>query len=784
METKSTIIYRRFSNNMSKKKARKTSKKILLVLTVLTMIFSSFSTVFATGFGVGPPDGMVGDGPAYGTVQGNDTLFWVLTNDRPIWFFLGLSANFNGYKANGTAWRDQQGCFGGKGSNELVFWSHLIKVTDRAPMKFSSLDKFMKFSLDAENYNKCKGSDYTIIFANYVFYKSDAQLVSLLGTSAARGGYRTKAFASDHDLQLLSTAQKKLVTDFLNTNKHNQAYTSNGGKGYWLKKGITHNTDPVTANKYPRLIQICQNQLVEYPDPVYKPCVSGGRTYSHGQKIYGSWKNSASDDMRVRGIYSYQTQIDPVVPSQINQLDQEQLNEWKRTHKSQSLSPNFIRTAYATELDKIINEGLLDKIETLNPDAALQLFRSVKSRLETAKSKTKINQELELSSDNQKGFARGGAFTMSTRVKEVELQGQIGIQTRSVQKCVERKVDKVQPGLPYNAKHCSKKGAGNTCIITDTIGEWQSAGTEKRVKPSSNDILEVSYLSNGNPIPYSSRQFIHARCNQDGVQEIVESIGGSMMSNTVISSSGRSKLYNNAIQKPITGSAANRLFFYSADCSQLIKCTPDKTKAPSGSDARNNVRTAGKTDDLYGAQSGGKNTSIFQFFRDGQDHKIRNDVWVPTSNASNFNPSAKAKLTDVFLGSDGTPKNDGELLTVSKPKIDANKDSKTTTGELNETIIAGRWASEKNKPVELRHQYYYEPSISSVIIRTVNSQGVTKSITVNEPIVSVCSPAYNQDTEINSYSVNLPLHKFYTGEDLAVGGTVPLRVYFVKASAE
>ena len=537
------------------------------------------------------------------------------------------------------------------------------------PYKSSKAFQIPAYHTPSSYYNLCMNSDW-VVLASYTNPKPKWSTWGATGRTTgdprctdAEDRAKTNSCAGTIPLTLNSFSQLK-------------------GAGYWptLETYIKKNNlvgrnvvmfcsaliekDPVPPPK-PPVDDVVIAPPPAPPKPKKHPSVPDQRcTVS---KQYTAWRNATSaQSFSFREIYSYNIQIDPVQMKDYNVLTREQRQEWDRTHHSQtnpSTSPYVFKTEYGKLLDKYNSDGTLRRLKNSTYSQSKALYDSVRRSLEDAIRKDErmfANNEitLSLSEANQLGLSRGGAFTVSRNVKYATISVGLGEkQTRTVQNCTLQRQAATFNTAEYYTDKCDVI-RGNVCTIYYNVRQWVNAGTEERQNTSKTNLTIVQ---DRNFRVHDSYQIINVICNTDALREILDNINGVVIEDRGHSLFARTPIVKNAKANFLNSRNMTLGLFYFGKCDSNILCTADPAQSLSASDGKNNEQDKNafvdsEGESYYGAQSGGENTNFFQFFRDGQNNEVRNDVWHMKNleNRGIIMPQ-KAKSTDLLLWKDSTP---------------------------------------------------------------------------------------------------------------------------------
>lgn len=593
-----------------------------------------------------------------------------------------------------------------------------------------------------------------------------------------------KIIESDSDKKAVSAYTKDTWgADFLAYESFREK--NSGKKGALIMICSKQVDDYIDPDKEPNMPETPGGDKDDLPDPPDPTPVTGSCT---PDTKYSSWRNRKDQSTSVDGIYEYRTKVTPVRPSNLNLLNSTQLNEWNATHQAQ-YNP-FVKTEYGKLLDRYNSDGTLTRIKNGTYPNAETKYAEIIRNLKEAKERDEVIIEnaianIPLSSNNQRGLSRGGAFTTTVEVREAALDLGIGEQVRDIYKCSMKTVEtytyieksKIDD---YNTSRCVRveditnhRGdvTGYYCVRTRKEPSWRKTGEETRVNPSDTKtyliVTQDRYYK-----PYKSSQIIGVVCNVEEGISVITTAGGTPVKQSGHAVLGVTPIVQNREATFFNTSNISVGLFYSNDCEEKITCSPEKTDALVRSDGRNNI---GKTNaeikdgiELYGAQSEGINTSFVQFFRDGIKREIRTDVWTPKSSASGFIKPNSTLRTDIGVNSESTPdpssdKADLFITDMTTPnRFDRTPWTVSYAGEKNKIGTSAIWASEGGsaegdaKPIELVYTSHYKPQLVSSTVTSISLKGERGGISVREtrePIPASCYSLFRYDESYPIYAM-------------------------------
>lgn len=546
----------------------------------------------------------------------------------------------------------------------------------------------------------------------------------------------------------------------------------------------------------------------------------------------GKWKKVDNKQFSIKGTTKYQVIVEPVVPGNLNTLESKDIAKWRETHKTQRSKVQ--KTEFGKYLDKINKDGTLKRLKSSDYEKSKAEFEKVKKTAQELIKKDEENlknlsMEMDFSNANQEGLTSGGAYTISLETSETWLKVNTAKEQRIPEDCVNTDKPVSTRTVCYNKSgkvvSCSSTNATKKEKILKYGKKWVPNYSKKQERTKTSSV-SLKILFDRGFHHRRSYQIVNVVCNVDKLKEIISSIEGEILStgkhNNTITMLAKTKIKEGGDQKAnwLTPRNMTADFFYGGDCDERIYCTSKPEKALTESDGKTNKQNENaltvKDKTLFGAQTEDKNTSFFQFFRDGDKKVVRNDVWTIATDDKNNGLilPKKASSTDIGIWGDSTPdpiKKSGESLLsvyVNGKEVDWNKGKKIKDskqyrlrfpGEQNKIEVASSWASEgktdkypDGRPVKMLSSYYYKPKVSSNTLSKVNINGNIQPVHSEEVITSVCDMYYNTLAEGNNIQ---PTHglipengKFFPGRMNIMYGDFTngrdLTINFVKSSRE
>ena len=503
-----------------------------------------------------------------------------------------------------------------------------------------------------------------------------------------------------------------------------------------------------------RVVIACSGNLPQQPTV---------KTVTH----YGNTSSENGFNKTITGIHDSTTNLSPEQTNDYKNYSADKQAQWNATHHSQSNGP--VTNAWGKWVD------------TLTQNSVDKNSASVQSQLDNLKSKSDSLQKgdyiahptVNLDNANQKGFANGAVFTVSELRKTVTVQ-------------YSGKQSWVQP----TKWTCKQKYLGNKKVGGEYGCSTPQANGQKTLKNAT--ISKSDKLVNA---PYSYWQMINVRCNQKGNQIsgfVDDSHGRGDGASTGHTRTyrydndtpfGNRPLGNNSQSNSTLQQTSNDSFFSSAtrssssSCAYPIDCT--SLRQPSAANAsRSNVQN--KTDKMangtYGAQSNGTSSDHFSFYRDGEPHQLRTDLWYPITDYSDSNISVDgtqpAMITRVLFDTHGTPTgnifgirtspNGHDFLTGSDI---ANGNSWQTDSEVTNFYPHATWPSEKDNPQKMGIDWTWQPTITNTVYTKVDGSGnASGKTTSTSKVLATCAIHFNGTGHHSPYVTNDPYNDSNLGQ--------------------
>lgn len=553
-------------------------------------------------------------------------------------------------------------------------------------------------------------------------------------------------------------------------------------------------------------------------------------TTPNGKTVYSNWTLKSKKDDTESNYRSghwnepthYVLRVSPIVPSNLSALSLHQQAEWYKTHRSQTVT---VETEYGKLLKKLDQDGILKKLQNIKT-ADSEYQRVVKLINEAVKKdaeKDYSDINVKLSEENQRGFARGGAYTVRRSAKYAKVDINLDIletettktYERTVSKCNEFTVERKAPEgvtMTRNGKNICKNSDGR-CKY-DEIDHKTSKTIETKKEVSNSEKVNNSntkfYISQtgGYDLFKDAYQILNVVCNAEDAQPLIDLMHGEVVKNGY-SVYAKSKKFTSEHALPLSGRNITSALFYGGNCDFKFGCTADPSKSLSASNAKMNKTDNGATElnskKLFGAQTKDANTSFIQFFRDGEKKDIRTDIWsLSAKEKGGVTMPDKALSTNFSFAKDVTPKyeegNNGLLKLYDGNGNPLDLKSRGDSyfinhpGELNKIQISSMWASEgsnkgKNaKPFVATFVNHYKPLLKSTVPTTINGDpSKISTISKEEPINATCMSAFNsKDSRLPILSI-MPKYedpKIMTFDEVSKNPDTVLTINFVKSSAE
>lgn len=485
---------------------------------------------------------------------------------------------------------------------------------------------------------------------------------------------------------------------------------------------------------------------------------------------------------------------------------QEQMAEWNSTHHEETLPKGWpVKTEYFKQLEKFDSQNLSNQIKragtievskTKVDDAANKINKALEKDEKHIKALDKSEDIIKLSESNQKGLARGGAFTVTKQIKE---------ERTTLQTQEERKF----------WIYCTESKDSNDNVYH----HWNKRVTKKRIVKESDDFFyNHKSLTGGGYVPFQSYQIVNTLCSKKDLETIgkqAEADYGKDVKLEKVQDTEYGLLMKTTPTEDwtettlLTPKNMHARLFYDGKCydkSRLdpkdpsevtedpnnketgkLVCSSNPSKVSNTKDGANNKQDknkpqTGKDKDLFGAQFKDeesdelkeKNSGQFQFFRDNQLREIRTDVWSVAGKNGNKDIQLKPTYrTDIILWDGSTPDPFGKNfeIQVNDQKVDWDKGTKVEEGvsdgvkghdgeeyksgylksfdneEINKFKYAASWASEggstkeESRPTRMEITYSYDPILKTNKIKEMKMHEPKESLLdEGRPVVT---PAYD-----------------------------------------
>ena len=517
-------------------------------------------------------------------------------------------------------------------------------------------------------------------------------------------------------------------------------------------------------------------------------------------KDCGEWKDYTPDEKqdKIEGVYEVKTVITPITPKGFSDWDEETQKYWNSTHHKQERTELTPLGKYLKSQGDIVKKlTSADNETTAYMDMWNKLVEGANKAIKEGVQKVNI----ELTSKNKEGFARGGIFTVTELRKDVNISTVHTQDREQYYKCVfklEKKTRKV-----WDEK--KKK------YVEEEYYEYVKTGYEKtgKIRSKKNPYTKAVTNTTNSWYIHSSWQYLSARCNKDGIEKArVASKGkditfGSHYGSTAIESplvyGTTAKFYGNPFHKnkDLAETGKAEFFTTNTSCEEKTLCTPDKMYK--SNDSINNVLDDSKYNILngkYGAQHDETTaTSEFSFFRDNVFKEVRNDVWYPISPAVEIDDQKGKPAHVTFFAFDkkGTPQD--ELFSFGKTDKEDYIDGKVkklptdniveATGQVNRFGFRGAFASEKENPHRMNIKYGWKTKILNHVPTIVNGRQHEKLVPLPSDINMYCDVLFNTKEKGHAIFENTPMwRKFQAPKEFNDKENNSMKIRFVKTSVE
>lgn len=530
-----------------------------------------------------------------------------------------------------------------------------------------------------------------------------------------------------------------------------------------------------------RTVIICSGQFEEVT--LEKPCPTETKTETSNQTL------------GFTGTYSTNTSLAPQARVEYPNYTQEELSLWHSRNEPQEVPEE--KSSYGKWFDA--NKGRIAAAQAIeDPDVYREVMNKLINEAKIEVAKGVPHPEITLSEKNRKGFADGGTINITEGQRKASFGGNMS-------------------ATKYYQRTCTMKNEGGNWV--KQYSSWKLTSQKVTGRPSGPEI--------SSRVPSLFWQIMHAKCNENGVREVVSAKQNELTNISTIGTRAtdtvRSIVYDKQSQLPLADSSKSNPLrktaydsFYNetAGCLAIIDCVSDPV-ADAVSDNKNNIQDRGTKRDgnKFGAQGeaiDGANKSVtlssdtFTFFRDNDPKNIRLDIWYPRLNVND--PSVHLPTTDkslytrILMDPFGTPTGDKSIISVYKDIL-KNKNASPilnaediTAGkgyniadELNNLQFAATWASDGEKPHRVNADWVKEPTITNVVYEKITGNGEGKGVVTNKSkIRTFCELTLNTKGPIkpiidtNKIALEKPPVK-KTKFDRSANKTV--NIYFVRSGA-
>lgn len=509
---------------------------------------------------------------------------------------------------------------------------------------------------------------------------------------------------------------------------------------------------------------------IEYDRYVHKRTESAGRGF-------------------VSGVSHVRATLDPVRVPDLNSLPRNQVSYWYDTHVSQSTPPQL--TPYGEYLQE--NKALLAVLVEMGKSGGIgedsnyrQAWETFQAGAEAAIAAGVPPVSIDFNRQNRIGYARGGAWTFTEWRKTTSVRANHKQDKYDEQDCRDTfRWKKEWDG--WRGEYYWYKEWYQEVYIKNYDVEIDGNYTEENIEP----------IESGGFSPEKSYQIINVRCNEQEFDRLMSRTGSTVKSRSPASSSGVSPIVNHRIARFYNGLGVD--FYYSSKgCENEYRCT-SKPANSQFSDRKNNIQDTGEqVNGLYGAQSDGKSSSRFSFFRDNIPQTIRNDIWwLNPLNANpndwDFNSADSASATFVTMDTTATPLADlfnledsSHNVVLTGNDIQNRNNALLYYNEVNIFNWRASWASERAHPHKMNIRYGYRPeTIAEFTPDTLDSDQNIETSAEQETMDMYCDVKYNTKQEDIPIISNKPKEDEYKPiKEFVEDSFRNLIVQFVKSSAE
>lgn len=448
--------------------------------------------------------------------------------------------------------------------------------------------------------------------------------------------------------------------------------------------------------------------------------------------------------IKLEGIYAKASGVAPVATQEFPKWDNDRRKAWQETHFAQNAKDTTGN--YKKWYDQ--NKSKIDKMGKVTGKEFDKLKKEVNdSYNKLGKNNNFASPTVNFDKKNSEGFTDGAVFTASDKEKKSTVQ--LGTQKRIDKRTIKCKM-KMQPNGTWKKQESAQP--------------WRNAAGGYEKGAASN--AKVASF-----VPTKFSQILNANCNKKEVDNVFANAGlgndrkgkqvdknlpDSIKTNTYNSSNkvpfGNAKHANRVLKT----TAHDPLYYEGKECpvdpnikppeyTNVIDCVSDGAKVPAG-DYPNNIANKPKdgyefaSNDKFGAQyaADGANyvTDSATLFRDNINNTLRLDQWIPNvrvgAGLDGSSISIKPIGTTMALDGKGTPNKKGQFsIDAGGMKFAApvNNKAVSTNKSVNMLETKGLWASDKDKPHQLRAVWKYNVTgIPYLRVETISQNGNTVAV--------------------------------------------------------
>lgn len=470
------------------------------------------------------------------------------------------------------------------------------------------------------------------------------------------------------------------------------------------------------------------------------------------------WQQKGDKMLEISGVYATMMIVSPVVPDGFDTLSQSQQEEWLRTHHPQSGEPRL--TDLGLAIQKSSKEGTFRAIQESGPEQGRKLFTS----LSNAISQKLIGEDyldgmIELTPENRKGFARGGAFTVTRLVKRVSITYDSSKRTRENYGCQEQFSHYIEFKRLETCRDNEKPDTlANKCYHTKYRPVYvpKKVVTFKDDEPNPPSVVDPNnvaspYADNlkitvsDDWVPDQSFQVIAVRCNSTALKNRLKDVGGEILQDERLVTVGKSQVVENDYAKFFNDLPMS--FYYSGEeCKKSMTCSTHPRQALKNSDAKQNQQSKNMIKEDYGAQLNYRSSNRFNLKKNGQEWEVRVDI--PTIAPKGQFPELllpDTVFSTVVVKRPDNYMSDGFLFqNKHRENLFETSNQAVLEGEVNRFYVRNEGTSDEAETHKFMLRYDYIPIIVAQIPIKMTGTDIIETAAQEETIFMSCPVVFSE----------------------------------------